>query len=95
MVPQKVLLPKTKNDTEGRFSSTKSTVPIVSLLSEFYADHAAVGDEVLEGGAESGFADVDVGAGKYASVGKDEDVLVVFLLEFVQEFRYAVVHLAE
>ena len=67
----------------------------MSLLSEFYGDHAAVGDEVLKGGAEGGFADVDVGAGQDSSVGKDEDVLVVFLLEFVQEFRYAVVHFAE
>ena len=68
---------------------------IVSLLSDIYADHAAVGDEVLEGGAEGGFADVDVGAGKYASVGKNQNVVVILLLEFVQEFGYAVVHFAE
>lgn len=62
---------------------------------EFDADHAAVGDEVLEGGAECGFACIDVGAGKDASVGKDQDVVKVFLLEFVQEIGYAQVHFSE
>ncbi len=50
-----------------------------------YLNDSSVGHQGGEGGGEGGLSGIDLGAGQYASVGKDGHTLIRLLAKLVEE----------